>query len=63
LLVDGFLIEEGPDYTHSSLQEIANIAREDSTEKAVKVGLVVFLANDRENYTKRQYDTIRALGC
>jgi probable F420-dependent oxidoreductase len=27
----------------------------------VKIGLVVFLANDRENYSTRPYDTIRAI--
>jgi len=27
----------------------------------VKIGLMVFLANDRENYSKRPYDTIRAV--
>ncbi len=27
----------------------------------MKIGLLVFLANDRENYSKRPYDTIRAV--
>ncbi len=31
-------------------------------EKPLKIGLMVFLANDREKYTKRPYDSIRAVG-
>ncbi len=29
--------------------------------QAVKIGLMVFLANDRENNNKRPYETIRAI--
>jgi probable F420-dependent oxidoreductase len=35
--------------------------REGLSEQAVKIGLLVFIANDRENYSKRPYDTIRAV--
>jgi hypothetical protein len=31
------------------------------SEQAVKIGLMVFLANDRENNSKRPYDTIRGV--
>jgi probable F420-dependent oxidoreductase len=40
---------------------ITNIARDGSSEQAVKIGLMVFLANDRENNSKRPYDAIRAV--
>src|SRR5712692_5202182 len=32
-----------------------------SSEQAVKIGLMVFLANDREDNSKRPYDTIRGI--
>jgi alkanesulfonate monooxygenase SsuD/methylene tetrahydromethanopterin reductase-like flavin-dependent oxidoreductase (luciferase family) len=40
---------------------ITNLAREGSSEQAMKLGLMIFLANERENNSKRPYDAIRAI--
>jgi len=43
------------------MPEITDAAREGSGEQTLKVGLMVFLANERENNDRRSYDSIRAV--